>query len=146
METDVLLCDHAEAVNGKLFINGAGINVFWVAAKPPHSIRATIAMVIHVPYTATNQPHVVTVDLVDEDGNPVVPWAPEGAQQRPAVRLQANFNVGRPAKLSPGEEQTFPLALGFQVPFADLGRYAFRVAIDDEHARSLPFRLDVRSQ
>lgn len=145
MEADVMLCDHAEATNGKLFINGAGINVFWVAPEPPHRITASVAMVVHVPYTATNQPHSVGVHLMDEDGNAVVPWTPDGVEARGPVKLDGNFNVGRPPNLTPGEAQTVPLALGFQVPFAQLGRYSFKVEIDGAEVRQLPFRLDLKS-
>jgi hypothetical protein len=145
MDTDVMLCDHAEAINGKLFINGAAINMFSVGAQVPYVISPHVAAVVHVPYTATNQSHAVTITLIDEDGQPVAAWAPEGAPPQAPVRLEANFSVGRPPQLHPGESQTVPLAMGFQVPLAELGRYEFRIEVDGSEVRRLPFKVEVRS-
>lgn len=144
MEVDVMLCDHAEAREGKLFINGAAINLFFVPAEPPHQISAYVAAVVHVPYTATNHPHRMTITLVDQDGTGVRPWVPDGAPEPPPVRIDAEFNVGRPANLPPGEAQTMPFAAGFQLPLPEIGNYVFEVEIDGSPMRSLPFRAIVR--
>src|SRR4051812_26271979 len=113
MELDVMLCDHAEAHQGKLFINGAGINLVFVSPQPPHVVSLYLAAVVQVPYTQTNQMHTLTVKLLDEDGNPVIPWTPEGViESAPPVQMDAQFNVGRPPILPPGEAQTVPLAFG----------------------------------
>ena len=45
MEIDALVCDHAEVADGKLFINGAGITVSWVAPQAPHVIGVSLAAV-----------------------------------------------------------------------------------------------------
>ena len=99
MEINALLCDHAESAEGKLFINGGGVNMIYVQPQPPYVISIFVAVVVHVPYTDTNVDHTVAVRLMDEDSNPVSPWAPEGVpaaasgrdrdhlQRRPARRL-----------------------------------------------------------
>lgn len=145
MDTAIMLCDHAEAVNGKLFLNGGGINVFRVSPQPPHSISTALGVVIHVPWTATNQAHHLTVDLIDEDGQPVAPWVPDGAPPRPAVKVDSQFNVGRPVRVQAGAPQSVPLAINFQLALRSLGGYAFVVSIDDTEVKRLSFRLEAKS-
>lgn len=139
-----MLCDHAEALNGKLFMNGGGINVFRVARKPPHNITTALASVIHVPWMATNHAHKLSIELIDEDGHEVIPWAPDGAPTPPPVKVETQFNVGRPAQLQSGDVQSFPLAINFQLGLRRLGGYSFVVSIDDAEVRRLPFRLTIK--
>ena len=146
MDIDVLLCDHAETAEGKLFINGAGINLLWVTPDAPHVVNFGVAAVVHVPYTATNQPHRIRVTIVDEDGEPVVPWTPEGAPASGPIEIQAEFNVGRPAQLVPGEAQDIPFAFQLMaLPMPRLGPHAVVVEIDGETVRQLAFRVLVQS-
>lgn len=142
MDTAIMLCDHAEAVKGKLFINGGGIDVFRVGSGPPHPISTALAVVIHVPWAATNRAHRLTVALVDEDGSEVVPWVPSEAPPRPPVRVESQFNVGRPAQLQAGAAQPVALAMNFQLGLTSLGGYVFVVSIDDDEVKRLPFRVE----
>lgn len=144
MDTAIMLCDHAEAVNGKLFINGGGINVFRVSSGPPHTISTALAVVIHVPWAATNRAHQLTVALLDEDGSEVAPWVPDGASPRPPVRVESQFNVGRPAQLRAGAAQSVPLAINFQLGLRSLGGYVFVVSIDGDEVKRLPFRVQLK--
>ena len=142
MEINALLCDHAEAAEGKLFINGGAVNLLYVQPQPPHVISIFVAAVVHVPYTATNQPHTVTVRLVDEDENAVSPWVPDGAPAPGSVEMITSFNVGRPAILPPGESQTVPLAFGLQgLPLSRLGSYTFVIEIDGSAEKRLSARV-----
>lgn len=142
MDTAIMLCDHAEAINGKLFVNGGGINVFRVSSGPPYTLSTALAVVIHVPWSATNHAHRLTVDLIDEDGQEVVPWVPEGAAPRPPVKVDSQFNVGRPVQLQAGAAQSFPLAINFQLGLTRLGGYEFVVSIDDVEVKRLAFRVE----
>lgn len=143
--SSALLCDHAEAAEGKLFINGAGINVLWVQPQPPHTVSFSVGAIVHVPYTATNQAHVITVTVFDEDGQPVVPWVPDGAPDSPPpVKIEGQFNVGRPPMLPVGESQTLPFAFNLQgVPLPGLGMFSVTIDLDGTEMRRLPFRLMV---
>jgi hypothetical protein len=145
MDIDAMLCDHAETAEGKLFINGAAITMLWVAPTPPHVIHLGVAAVVHVPYTETNQPHQIRVTIVDEDGDPVVPWAPEGTASPGAVEIRGDFNVGRPPTLSPGESQALPFAFQLSgLPMPRIGLYSVVVEIDGVESRRLPFRVLVQ--
>jgi hypothetical protein len=141
MEVDAVLCDHAVAADGKLYINGAGVSICWVLPEPPHQVALFLGVIIQVPYTSTNQAHTLGVTLLDEDGNVVVPWQPEGADPPPPVQVTAPFNLGRPPGLPAGEAQTLPVALGFQLAVPHLGAYAFVIEIDGTEVRRLPLRV-----
>lgn len=143
MQVDAMLCNHAEAAEGKLYLNGAGVSICWVGPEPPHLIQLALGAIIRVPYTATNQPHSLTVRLLDEDGHPVVPWGPPGAEPMPPVEAANNFTVGRPPHLAPGEDQSLPFALQFQLAVPRPGAYTFQLEIDGEAVRALPFRAMV---
>ena len=141
-----MLCDHAEAADGKLFINGAGINVLWTNPQPPHPVTFSVGVIVQVPYTATNQVHTITVSLFDEDGQPVVPWMPDGAPERSrAITIEGQFNIGRPPILPAGEAQTLRFAFNIQgVALPALGMYSVTIDLDGSKLRRLPFRLMVR--
>ncbi len=139
MELDAFLCDHAEVADGKLFVNGAGINLTWSSPTPPHMLSVSVAMVVQVPWTETNEPHEVTVALVDDDGAVVRGWSPDGAET-PPVELRTGFTVGRPAQLPLGEIQTVPLACNFTVPLPRLGMHEFVIALDGTPVKRLPIR------
>lgn len=147
MEIDAFLCDHAEVAEGKLFVNGAGINIMWAGAvQAPYPITVSVAAVAHVPWTATNQAHQVDVRLEDEDGNVVTPWAPDGVPDQPNVELGTGFNVGRPPQMTVGDSQNVPLAFGFNVPLKKLGMYSFVISVDGTEMKRLPIRLMLMQQ
>ena len=142
MEINALLCDHAESAEGKLFINGGGVNMIYVQPQPPFVISIFVAVVVHVPYTATNVEHTVAVRLLDEDSNRVSPWAPDGVPPQPPVETVTTFNVGRPPGLTPGETQTLPLAFGLQgLPLSKLGTYVFAIEVDGQAEKQLTARV-----
>lgn len=142
MHVDAMLCDHAEVADGKLFMNGAAINLLWVGAQPPHVVNFGVAVVVHVPYTETNQPHRIRVRIVDEDGEPVVPWTLEGGPPAGPVEIAGEFNVGRPPVLAPGESQALPFAFQLAaLPMPRLGLHSVVLEIDGVEARRLPFRV-----
>jgi hypothetical protein len=146
-DIDVMLCEHAEVADNKLFINGAGINLFWVGTAPPHVITFSLAAVVHVPYTATNQQHTLVATLVTQDGEQVHPALPAGMDSPGPIRVEAAFNVGRPPLLLVGESQPMPLAFTLQgLPLSELGSFSVVLEIDGQEVRRLPFRLVVKPQ
>jgi hypothetical protein len=63
--------------------------------------------VVQLPYTATNQPHRLRVALVDEDDKPSALFHAEGTEAPPPLGVTVPFNVGRPANIGVGDEQSF---------------------------------------
>ena len=90
MEAPVLLCDFAEAVNGKLYVMGGGWNMLFA---PNHPVNVTVAVVLAVGWDEANRRHPLAVALLDHDGNQV-----EIAGH--AVAVGSEFEVGRPPGLS----------------------------------------------
>ena len=112
-----------------------------VSATPLHIVLVGVAAVVHVPYTATNEPHMITVSLVDEDGQPVAPWVPEGMPVESPVVVGTPFNLGRPADLTPGEAQTYSFAANFSLGLRRLGGYTFQIKIDGTEVKDLDLRI-----
>ena len=140
---DAILCDHAEAAGGKLFINGGGITGSIVQPEPPHAVTLALGIVIQVPYTDTNMPHTLTIRLIDEDGHPVAPWAPDGAVAVQHIQAALPFNVGRPPQLPHGDSQPVALGMNFVgLPLPNIGQYTFVLEVDSAELRRLPFRVN----
>lgn len=126
VEATIILCDAAEAVNGKLFILGGG----WSVTGPDPSPSA-LAVKIDVPWTDANRPIPVEVSLLDADGTAVRVPDRLGNPQPVAVRL--DIEVGRPPGLPPGMPLDATVAFG--VPGLALARgqrYVWRLTIDGE--------------
>lgn len=140
------LCDSAVSVEGKLFIQGGGWNMISPTAFPAVLPRIGIALTVDVPYTATNQNHTLQISLEGEDGQ-TLSLGPEGGDPTdPATvpapgKIQAQFNVGRPPGLMPGDAQPIPFALNIDgFTLAGPGAYAFVIEIDGTEMDRLIFR------
>src|SRR5512133_183243 len=104
MEIDAFLADSIVSAEGKLYVQGAGWNMIYAGSFPFRHSRIGIGVIIHVPYTATNQTHHLEVHVEDSDGH-VLPLgdAPPGVETEDGKisRLGGEFNVGRPPLLPP---------------------------------------------
>jgi len=142
MDTDVILCNHAETSENRLYITGGGVTMCFVGPAPPHVITVGLGAVIHVPYELTNQPHTIRFSLVDESDTAVTPHHERGSPELPPIEVAVPFNVGRPPMIAVGDEQTVALAANFvNLPLARPGLYSFTVDIDGKPTRRLPFRV-----
>jgi hypothetical protein len=141
VEIDAILCDYVQAADGKLFVNGGGIMRSWVSPEPPHMITLGLGAVVQVPYTETNQPHTFRIDLLDEDGHPVIPFAAEGTPDPGPIEAEVSFNLGRPPGLSHGEAQPYTVAANFTIGLRQLGGYTFRISIDGKPEKALSLRV-----
>src|SRR5450756_2909121 len=63
MDTIILLCDYAEAINGKLYVMGGG----WTIC-PPGPRHMAIAVRVMVAWSEANTKHTLTLFLQDEHG------------------------------------------------------------------------------
>ncbi len=125
MKVSMMLCDHAQVADNKLFINGAGWDVCGTPT-PPHAV----AILVAVPWDQTNIRFEYQLQLVSEDG-------------RRVGEAGGAFEVGRPSGLRPGTPITVPLVMAV-TPMqldADTG-YEWRLVIGGrtEEDWSLPFR------
>lgn len=141
------LCDSAVASEGKLFVQGGGWNILTPPGFPAVLPRIGIALTVDVPYTATNQNHTLEIALEAEDGQRLALGPEQGDPMDPAsvasapAKITAQFNVGRPPGLMPGDAQPIPFALNLDgYRLASPGAYAFVIEIDGSEMSRLVFR------
>lgn len=128
----MLLCDAAQVADGKLFILGGGLVEIGHTPQP-----MAIALLVEVPWDRANLSHDWKIELLDEDGGPVI-W-----DDRP-VLVGGNFEAGRPAGWQAGTPIAVPMAINFNALPVEAGkRYEWRLAINDtsEPGWSLQFRV-----
>ncbi len=142
MKVTALLANHAEAVNNLLYTSGAGITQALVppGSPPPFAVHLSMAVLVAIPWTQTNQNHSLRVDLIDADGHAVsIQTGPENFEP---FRAELQFNVGRPPTLEVGEEQTVALAINMPgLPFPALGTYRFVLHVDNTQIDELAFKV-----
>lgn len=131
MEADLLLCDHAEAINGKLYIMGAAWNLL---QAPGQAITIALAIVVKVAWDEADQSHELVAELLDADGERIVmngePVAPSG-----------RFELGRPTGVKPGSTLNMPLAFNLSGLVLAVGQYEWRLTIDGDPVARAPFAV-----
>jgi len=145
MELDAMLCDHGQVAGDKLFITGANIDRFQIAAgtAAPYVINFAAAGLVRVPWTATNTEHALTFQLLTEDGQdpPLLAGVDAGPQR---IGGEMKFNVGRPPQMASGDDQMVPFAFNFQgLPLMTAGRYVLTFSLDGSEERRLTFTVVV---
>lgn len=115
----MLLADSAQVADGKLFILGGGITAVGPQRKP-----MGVAIRIEVPWDRANVAHQWRLDLLDEDGHPVM------VRDQPLV-VHGRFEAGRPTGLKPGTPLSVPLAINFPaIPVTPGNSYTWQLSID----------------
>jgi hypothetical protein len=130
MEVTMLLCDFAEAIQGKLYIAGGG----WTKLKAGFPLDCAVAISVAVPWNQTNQRHQMTVELLTEDG----------AENDPPAKIDGEFEVGRPPGSTPGEPIGNTMAFRFRGVELPAGGYRFSFKIDGTEVAATPFRVEGR--
>lgn len=118
----MMLADSAQAVNGKLYILGGG----WEFTGPQLTPSA-IVLIVAVPWSETNRRHRLNLALVTDDGQPFNVPTPMGEQ--PLV-IESEFEVGRPAGITPGSSINVPIALNIGPLQYTGSRYEWRCTIN----------------
>ena len=128
----VVLADAVATESGKHYIHGGGWDTIFAGSFPATHPVLAVAVRLRVPWGATNEPHEITLDLLDSDGNSVLPTVPPGGK----------MTVGRPPQLPPGSDQAVPLAFNLaSVTFQHPGAFEIVVRIDGLDAYRSPFRV-----
>src|SRR5688500_12288729 len=125
-----MLCDYAEAVQGKLYIAGGG----WSELRGSGPADIALAVKLGLPWTDADRPVPLEAALLTEDGHDV------DASGEP-VRFSAEVQASRPEDLPPGT----PLDVAIAIRFGNLvlapGGYRFEVSIDGHLSATVPFRV-----
>jgi hypothetical protein len=130
MEIDFLiLSDHAEAVNGKLYLMGGGWDRRAVADfRLPQAFSVSVGVLI--PWSQTNRSIPLTISLTDADGQPIAP------------PFQSQIVVGRPVNATPGQKLRYMLTINFQMVLPKPGAYVVEAALLDAASRRVTFYAD----
>lgn len=137
MKVTMLLADSAQSVGGKLYVLGGGWSV--TSAGVPHAI----ALHFQVPWDQSDDLHRFVLSLLTSDGEPFEP-SPENP-----VRVQGEFQTGRPAGTKKGAPLDATLAVGIPpLPLEADSRYEWRLELDGESRDEwrLPFSTSVTTE
>lgn len=134
MKATMILCDHAQVADGKMNLLGGG----WTLTGPGPAPFG-IALMIDVPWHLTNRQHMFRIELIDLDGNAVIP---EGLED--PVAIEGQFEVGRPPGVRTGTSLPFMAAVNSgPIPLAPGGHFEWRLTINGEAHEDwrLPFSV-----
>lgn len=126
----LLLCDWAEEINGKLYMQGAG----WSRINVVNPVQFAVAVLWHVPWGQANHPHDLELSLVTEDGQPAL-----DNEQKP-IKVAGKVEVGRPAGSKQGSFQGFALSIKFAGLVLEPGGYRFELHINGSMEAFAPFQ------
>lgn len=125
MEATILLCDSAQAVEGKLYILGGGWTVIGPAPAP-----SALAVKVLVPWTDSNRRIPFIAHLETQDGASV-DLVPPGSTVPAPVVISLDFEVGRPPGLTPGTPLDATIAINLPpLPLPPGSRFVWRIEID----------------
>lgn len=144
MTASVILCDFAQVWQGKLFLNGGGVNLIGVPPQPPHQISIHAAVLVSVPWNAHNQLHRLTIALLDQDEE-VIPLnnliSMPQTEASDAGQIVAQFNAGRAPHMSSGDESLLPVAAQIGAELPRLDTYHVVATVDGSELARANFRV-----
>jgi len=133
VQATIITADSAQVVNHKLYLLGGGVNTIGPKPQP-----LSLAILLRIPWDRANIPHAWRIDLLDEDGAPVL------VGETP-ISVGGNVEAGRPAGAQPGSPMQVPMVVNFpSLPVAGGHSYLFRLSIDDTSNPDWLARITVR--
>jgi hypothetical protein len=136
MKVTLLLADFARVADGKLDVIGGG----WSQMNAQGPFGFFVAVLFQIPWDQTNTQHHFRLELLDADGQAV-----PNAEEDP-IRVEGEFEAGRPAGLRPGTPVDAPLVVPFGPLVLDAGRYEIRLTIDGDTKEDWWLAFTVRQQ
>ena len=98
---------------------------------PAQHAHVTVAAALHVPWQATNQPHSLELDLVDEDGRSQLPESVKGG-----------LEAGRPPGMRSGDEALLVMAFNFDgLKLERAGLHTFVLSVDGTELGRIGFKV-----
>lgn len=126
----VTVADHAEAINGKLYLHGGGWSDVVQPAGlegQPGIVHFAIAASIIVGWNETNRRFPFVITIVHEDGDEI-------------AKIVAQLEAGRPPGITIGTDFRNILAVQANIAFPKTGRYDVRAELDGQ-TRQVTFRV-----
>ena len=115
----LMLTDHSEALNGKVYAMGGGWNMLRFP-QLPQEWGFGIAFAIDVPWDQTNRRHSLTLHIEDPDGEAL------------GDQFSMDFETGRPPGAVQGQDQRIVLSLGTRTTFSSSGPHAVVVRVGED--------------
>ena len=131
MDVNILLCDSAHEVGGKLYILGGGWSILHLPNTPTNM---ALAMKIEVPWDQTSRAIAIKAALKDVDGQDV-------DLGQGAVTAGGSVTVGRPAHVKPGTPIDLPIAMQFNGIALEPGGYVWELEVDGHVEARVGFRV-----
>jgi hypothetical protein len=133
MRATMMLADHAQIADNKLFIAGGG----WTTCGPGPTPCAVVA-IFHVPWEETGEKVSFTLRLLDEDGRGVhQPGSTDGLP----VHVNGSFEARPQPGMKSGAEINVPLAFNIVLQLEPNSRYSWQIEMDGriDDVWALPF-------
>ncbi len=129
----LILADAAQVVGNKLYVLGGGWDRLTVNRPFPIDQRLAIALSIRVPWNETNQNHAFEIEMVGEDQT--------SEQQKSLMKAGGQFQVGRPAGITQGQEQRFQIAIDVGLRIDAAGTKSVIARVDGEEMDRIHFQV-----
>ena len=122
----IMLTDHAEVKNGKLYMMGGGYDRRFIDdIKAPVTLSTVIGVLI--PWNLTNQPHNVKLRVETEDGAAVGP------------EVQGDLTVGRSPQAISGQTFRVMSVVNITLPLPQLGGYKVIASLSNGESKTTAF-------
>ncbi len=126
----LMVANHAEAINGLLYLSGAGWSDLFRPVQMGGQIPVNhigIGVAILVSWNETNQRHRVTLRIETADGKPL-------------VNVEGDLEMGRPAGLPPGSDLRGVMAVNGELQFPAAGIYRVFASVGED-IKTVTFRV-----
>lgn len=134
----LMLANHAEAINGLLYISGGGWRHHWrpkpQGDEPVPPAPLGIAVSLLVPWADTNQKYSLTLRLEREDGG------------EPLVKVDGEFETGRLPGEPPGSDQRAVFAMNLPIQYPSAGGYRVVAKVGQNEEKSVSFVVHDQEQ
>ena len=130
-KAELLLCDAAEAVGGKLFILGLGWSQIVDIGQP---INIALGVYIKIPWNSTNTKLKLVIELMTEDGRPAM-------HDGMPIRIEADMEAGRPVGVRPGSDLDSVMAIPLNGLRLERGAYRWELSIDGDVLETTAFAV-----
>ncbi|MFQ5874745.1 MAG: hypothetical protein ACE5JL_13250, partial [Dehalococcoidia bacterium] len=129
----LILADSAQVVGNKLYLLGGGWDRLTVNTGFPLAQRCAVALSVRVPWNETNQKHTFEVEVTSEDPNTEEP--------KSLLKVGGQFEVGRPAGISQGQDQRIQLAIDTNLRLETPGIHVIVARIEGQEKQRTSFNV-----
>jgi hypothetical protein len=126
----LILANHAEAINGLLYMSGGGWTDHWRPPVPTGGLPIShlgVAVTVIVPWNEIDMAHHVYVAIEDDDGQTM-------------LQMVSGVQIGRPPDLPPGSDQRAVLAMLMNLVFPHPGGYRLLGRLGNQ-TKTVQFRV-----